>query len=203
MESIVAWSTDRNNVIARGPAYYNRIASRKVAQSAGNGVEAEMQIVPFTSERASETASLISRALRAGNVQDYGTDRIERIEREHSAAALLQLAEKRDILLALSGGLVLGTASLQRKWIYAVFVDPRHHGQGVGRALLQELERIAGQRGIQRLGVYSSRSGVGFYQQLGFTVEVAIDSEEHGPLTEMSKLLSARRSEVGNCETPS
>jgi ribosomal protein S18 acetylase RimI-like enzyme len=149
-----------------------------------------MQIVSFTPEKASETTCLVSRTLRACNLQDYGADRIERIEEEHSADALLKLAQSRDILLAMEAGAVVGTASLQRNWVYAVFVDPQQQGRGVGRALMRELERIAGEKKVRRLGVYSSVSAVGFYQQIGFIVEATIESEEHGRLTEMSKVVS-------------
>jgi GNAT superfamily N-acetyltransferase len=152
-----------------------------------------MQIIPFTPEKALETARLVGGTLRACNVEDYGRDRIERIAEAHSAAALLELAQRRDILLAVEAGVVVGTASLERNWIYAMFVDPQHQGRGIGRSLLQELERIAGARQIQRLGLYSSVSAVGFYKQMGFTVEATLDSEEHGRLTEMSKLVSPAR----------
>jgi GNAT superfamily N-acetyltransferase len=151
-----------------------------------------MQIIPFTPEKALETACLIGGTLRDCNLQDYGRDRIERIAEAHSAAALLKLAQQRDILLAVEAGVVVGTASLERNWIYAMFVDPQHQGRGIARSLLQELERIAGERQIQRLGLYSSISAVGFYEQLGFAVEATIDSEEHGRLTEMSKFVLNR-----------
>ena len=149
-----------------------------------------MQLVKFTPEHADELAQLIGRTLRLCNTEDYGTERIESMIARHTAAALLELSRRRCILLALDGSRIIATASLERNWVYAVFVDRDRQRNGVGKRLMQELEKIACESTISRLGVYSSLSAVKFYERVGFAIEATTDTAEHGRAVEMSKALA-------------
>jgi GNAT superfamily N-acetyltransferase len=149
-----------------------------------------MQLVKFTAEHADELAQLISRTLRLCNTQDYGAERIEAMIARHTATGLLELNRRRCILLAREGGRIIGTASLERNWVYAVFVDPDRQRHGVGTFLMQELEKIARDSAISRLGVYSSVSAVKFYERVGFAIEAKTDTAEHGRAVELSKALA-------------
>jgi GNAT superfamily N-acetyltransferase len=149
-----------------------------------------MQVVEFTPEHADELAQLISRTLRLCHTQDYGAERIEAMVARHTATALLELSRRRCILLALDGSRIIGTASLERNWIYAVFVDPDLQRHGVGTRLMQELEKRARESAFSRLGVYSSVSAVQFYERVGFAIEETTDTAEHGRAVEMSKSLA-------------
>ena len=146
-----------------------------------------MQLVKFTAEHADELDQLIRRTLRFCNTQDYSAERIETIIARHSATALLELSRRRYILLARHGSRIIGTASLPRNWDYAVFVDADRQRHGVGTLLMQELEKIARDSAISRLGVYSSVSAVKFYERVGFSIEATTHTAEHGRAVEMSK----------------
>jgi GNAT superfamily N-acetyltransferase len=127
-----------------------------------------MRIAPFSLDDADELAQLIRRTLQACNFEDYGRERVEEIAGKHSAAALIELSRRRQIVLCVGGARVVGTAALERNWIYAVFVAPEHQRAGIGTQLLQEIERIALEGHVTRLGVYSSVSTVSVYQRIGF-----------------------------------
>ena len=90
-----------------------------------------------------------------------------------------KLAVDRELfLVAEDSGRIIGTAmggyDGHRGWIYSVAVDSSARRQGVGRALLQALERLLGKRGCLKvnLQVRASNAGVvDFYRRLGYTVE--------------------------------
>lgn len=71
-------------------------------------------------------------------------------------------------------GEVVGTGMLDlgKAEINAIFVHPVHMGQGVGRGLLQQLETIAIDQGLQSLALQSTLNAVGFYRRLGYEGEV-------------------------------
>ena len=57
------------------------------------------------------------------------------------------------------------------RWLYIrhLWVEPTHRGRGLGRRLMAEAERLAGQRGC--VGIYIDtfdRAAAAFYEALGF-----------------------------------
>ncbi len=91
---------------------------------------------------------------------------------EHDATA-------RHLLASDAAGKPIGTARmLADGHIGRMAVLPSWRGRGVGSALLQELLRIAEQRGYERVFLHAQCSAEGFYRKLGFTPvgEVFIDA---------------------------
>lgn len=52
--------------------------------------------------------------------------------------------------------------------IDAIFVDPAHMGQGLGRAMLAHLERLARAAGLERIHLDATLNAVAFYRTCGF-----------------------------------
>ncbi|RUW66443.1 GNAT family N-acetyltransferase, partial [Mesorhizobium sp. M1E.F.Ca.ET.063.01.1.1] len=67
---------------------------------------------------------LIVAALRETNARDYSPEIIARVERSFSPSAMLQLFKQRQVLVAIVGNRIVGTASLDRAMVRSVFVDP-------------------------------------------------------------------------------
>lgn len=77
---------------------------------------------------------------------------------QYMPAAELWLAER--------GGVILGFIALLDQYVGALFVDPDHHGGGIGRALIDHGRAL---KGTLELEVYALNEGaLGFYQRLGF-----------------------------------
>ena len=61
-----------------------------------------------------------------------------------------------------------------RGWIYSLAVDATHRRQGVGRALVRQMEFLLRQRGCLKLNLQvraSNAAVIDFYEELGFEVE--------------------------------
>ncbi|WP_299005093.1 GNAT family N-acetyltransferase [uncultured Shewanella sp.] len=81
-----------------------------------------------------------------------------------------------DILVTLKAivyeekGQVLGFGFIDsdKQSLESVFVDPSHHGKGIGKALALALQQQAINAGITRLSLSASLNAVPFYKRLGF-----------------------------------
>ena len=76
--------------------------------------------------------------------------------------------KRRDIYVIVDGDRILGTASLENNNVFSVFVNTTYHGKGIGQRLMEHIERVAKNRGIDRLKLPSSLTAVGFYRKLGY-----------------------------------
>lgn len=110
----------------------------------------------------------------AGN---YSADIIQRVEPSFSPPAVRELIRGRKVFVAGIAGRVVGTASLDGGVVRTVFVDPDAQRQGVGRRLMDEVERFARETGLKVLTVLSSITAEALYARLGFK---AVRDSYHG-----------------------
>lgn len=129
--------------------------------------------------RESEAASIsavILAALRTTNAKDSASV-IERVELNFSPGAMLVFLAQRKVFVAVADDHLVGTASLDGSVVRSVFVTPDAQGQGVGRQLMNELERSAREMGVASLSVPSTVTAERFYSKLGFR---AVRDSYHG-----------------------
>jgi GNAT superfamily N-acetyltransferase len=146
----------------------------------GAKVMSDLTNLEICSARATHVrgiSAVIVEALRATNARDYAPDIIERVAGNFSPARIQELLAKRDVVVALLGARVVGTASLDGDVVRTVFVAPDVQSRGVGRKLMHELEGRARARGVTMLSVPSSITAERFYARLGF---VAVRDSYHG-----------------------
>lgn len=119
-----------------------------------------------------EDAPAISRTiittLCESNAQDYSPDIIDQVVQSFSPLAILHLLTERQVLVATIGGHVVATASLDQDVVRSVFVDTSHQGKGIGKHLMERIQSMALDAGLNRLRVPSSITAEGFYASLGF-----------------------------------
>ena len=110
--------------------------------------------------------------------------------------SLCELAKERAIFVAVEGNAIVGTASLGRDQVHAVFVHPARQGRGIGRRLMEAAESEARARGERRLILYASVSAVPFYEAGGWrTVREHHDGDTR--LVVMTKSLGEQRARPG------
>jgi GNAT superfamily N-acetyltransferase len=109
--------------------------------------------------------------------------------RYFSPQTVLELSQKRQMLVAIDDSKIVGTGSLQNDTVYSLFVDPDQIGKGVGKQLMQELEELAKNNHVTLLKVPSSLTAIGFYTRLGFVKEKEVLSEGSDLTIEMTKKL--------------
>lgn len=129
----------------------------------------ECSIRTARDDDASAISQVVLSALRETNAKDYTPEIIARLEEKFCPKAIKDRMSGRKVFVALVGGRVIGTASLEDKMVRSVFVDPSAQGRGIGKQLIAEVERAAREAGITALTVPSSVTAEQFYAKLGFS----------------------------------
>jgi N-acetylglutamate synthase-like GNAT family acetyltransferase len=134
-------------------------------------------IRPAQAGDAADISRVIIRALRETNAKDYTPDIIARVELSFSSAAVERLIDQREVFVAEMDNRVVGTASLDGQALRTMFVLPDVQGRGIGRLLVQRIERVARERQLAILTVPATVTAEAFYARLGFT---AVREAYHG-----------------------
>ena len=134
-------------------------------------------IRPAQAGDAADISRVIIRALRETNAKDYTPDIIARFELSFSSAAVERLIDQREVFVAEMDNRVVGTASLDGQTLRTMFVLPDVQGRGIGRLLVQRIERVARERQLAILTVPATVTAEAFYARLGFT---AVREAYHG-----------------------
>ena len=144
-------------------------------------------IRPAREDDAADISGVILRALRETNAKDYTDAIIARVERSFRPDAVRELIGKRTVFVATVGERIVGTASLDGSVVRTVFVAPDVQGRGIGKLLMDEIERSARERSIAALTVSSSVTAETFYAGLGFrTLRDSYFGEERTIIMERS-----------------
>ena len=128
---------------------------------------------PFLPEDAPMLAEIFRAAIAELTSDDYSE-----AQQEAWASAAEDVGEfGKDLasqltLIATMEGSPIGFASLEGKdKIGMLYVHPAVAGQGVGRMLVDALEKLAGSRGVGRLKVDASDSARGFFEKRGYVAQ--------------------------------
>lgn len=99
----------------------------------------------------------------------------------HDAAKSLKqkLSHDRELILVATieqeiVGAVMGGFDGHRGWIYSLAVDAAYRRQGIGAALVRQMETLLRKRGCLKLNLQARASNaqvIAFYEELGFEIE--------------------------------
>lgn len=112
-------------------------------------------------------------------------------ERQRAVYTVMLESAGYELLCAEMEGAIIGFASLSIQhnfwqeghilYITTMIVDERHRGQGIGTALVREIEKIAGERGCKRIELESAfhrTEAHAFYEKMGFEKRAYFYSRE-------------------------
>lgn len=106
---------------------------------------------------------------------------------------ILKVAQDGHIVVAEMQGKIVGTGSIMGDAILRVFVDPAHQREGLGRMIMNELERQAATNGAEMLRLRALANARRFYESLGYLSVakgfVEVDNGRHLEYLEMVKSL--------------
>ncbi|MHB8962940.1 MAG: GNAT family N-acetyltransferase [Saccharofermentanales bacterium] len=156
------------------------------------------ELKSFDESDASDISALICRNFNEVSIRDYPAEEIRLLCERHTKEHILRLSRERVFLVAFDAGLIVGAAALLEGpdgfppgygLVTTVFVLPEYHGKGVGKLLMESIECMARESGIEVLALESSITAHGFYHTLGFTDEVCTARKVADDLFYMEKLL--------------
>jgi GNAT superfamily N-acetyltransferase len=153
---------------------------------------------PYESRDAEAVSALIRRTIRITNSADYAMDRLERLIEYFTPSRIDELNQERYCVVVDRDGEIVGTAGLEGNELVTFFVAPDLQREGIGSALLRQVEQFARTSGIAELHVGSSLAGAPFYEARGYRPTGEVSEGTAGPHIEMRKTLPPIQDVTGN-----
>jgi len=136
-----------------------------------------IEIKEYNDIYANEMSNIIIQNLLEINSKDYGLEYVQNSAKEFTPNEITKNFPKRTkVFVALENGIVVGTAGIDKSWynddgefwILTVFVDIKHHKQGIGKLLIKEIEKFALTIPAKKLVIPASIYAAEFYHKLGY-----------------------------------
>lgn len=134
-------------------------------------------IKEYEDQYAESISKIVTQNLFEINSKDYGMEYIKNTAEKFTISEIQKNFPKRTkVFVALENDNVVGTAGIDKSWynadgeywILTVFVDISHHKKGIGRMLIEEIEKYAKQINAKKLVIPASIAGCEFYRKLGY-----------------------------------
>ncbi len=153
-----------------------------------------MEIRPFKPEDAEETAQVIAKTLRESNSRDYSKQFIESNISSHSSDELIKASKQRHMYVICDRDCIIGTGGIAGYWgshtesiLLTIFVLPEYQGKGLGRKLIETLEKDEYFLRAKRIEIPASLTAVGFYRKMGYDYKNANAEPEDGLMYRLEK----------------
>ena len=134
-----------------------------------------MEIRRFKPEDAEETAKLVAKTLKACNSKDYSEQDIEFNIRSHTAKVLTERASRSHMYVVCDNERIVGCGAIAGYWgsttesiLLTIFVLPEYQGQGIGRSIIETLEKDEYFLRADRIEIPASITAVDFYRKMGY-----------------------------------
>ena len=134
-----------------------------------------MRIRRFTEQDAPAVSDLIVTTLRVSNTKDYPPDMMEELVLHMQPVDILQRASRAHFYVAEEEGRIIGCGAIGAYWgkenesiLLTIFVLPECQGRGVGRKIVETLERDEYALRAKRIEIPASITGLPFYRKMGY-----------------------------------
>ncbi len=131
----------------------------------------KVEIRVITENELVQAAELVWRVFCQFEAPDYSPRGVDTFRAFVEPAALAKAIQSGEIHLYgyYDGKALLGVAGTRgHGHLCLLFVEPKHHRQGIAKALVEELTHLARQYGAEVLTVHSSPFAVEAYHKMGF-----------------------------------
>ena len=147
-----------------------------------------MNIRRFKEEEAKEVSDLLRKTIRISNTKDYPLQLMELLIETETPEHVLERASWTHFYVAEDEGKIVGCGAIGPFWgkedesgLFTIFVLPEYQGKGVGRAIIETLEKDEYFLRAKRIEIPSSITGCQFYRKFGYDYKngIAEVDEEH------------------------
>ena len=124
---------------------------------------------------AQAVSDLIITTIRISNVGDYPADLMEELVKTQTPEHILQRASWTHFYVAEDEDAIIGCGAIGPYWgkedessLFSIFVHPDYQGKGIGRAIVETLEKDEYALRARRIEIPASITGLPFYQRMGY-----------------------------------
>ena len=153
-----------------------------------------MTIRRFEPADAQAVSEVIVTTLRVSNTKDYPPDMMEELILHMQPGDILKRASWTHFYVAEEEGRIIGCGAIGPYWgkedessLFTIFVLPAYQGRGIGRRIVETLERDEYGLRAKRIEIPASITGLPFYRKLGYAFKNGCDQLDEEKLYRLEK----------------
>jgi GNAT superfamily N-acetyltransferase len=153
-----------------------------------------MTVRRFLPKDSKEVSDLIIKTLREVSIKDYSAEYIENLIQRMQPENILKRAEHTHFYVVCAVDRIVGCGAIGPFWgktdessFFTVFVLPDHQGRGIGRKIIETLEKDEYYLCAKRIEIPASITAVPFYIKMGYTYKNGIDVPDGEGLLRLEK----------------
>lgn len=143
----------------------------------------------FKESDAENVSHLVQRNMLEINSKDYGLEATTKLAGQYNAEKILQIASYAHMYVFEWKEQIVGVGAISSFWgseaesiLLTIFVLPELHGKGIGRTIIDTLEKDELFTRAERIEIPASITGVEFYRKFGYDYKNGVrelDDEGH------------------------
>lgn len=153
-----------------------------------------MIIRRFTENDADKVSTMIIRTEKITNSKDYSEEWINALEKRAQPSDILERASWTHFYVVEDNNTIIGCGAIGPYWgsetessLFTIFVMPEYQGIGIGRKIIETLERDEYFLKAKRVEVPASITAVNFYRKLGYDYKNGVDRPDEEQIYRLEK----------------
>lgn len=154
-----------------------------------------MNIRRFKTDDAEAVSALVIKTITISNTKDYPADLMEELVKSQQPENILERAGWTHFYVVENNETIIGCGSIGPFWgkedesgLFTIFVLPEYQGKGVGRLIMETLEKDEYFLRAKRIEIPSSITGCQFYRKFGYDYKNGIAELDDERLYRLEKL---------------
>ena len=148
----------------------------------------------FRNSDADEVSKLIIKTLRTTNSKDYSAEYIENDVKIFTPEGVIKRASWTHFYVVCYRDTIVGCGAIGSYWgkedessLFTIFVLPEYQGRGIGRKIIETLEKDEYFLRAKRVEIPASITACEFYKKMGYTYKNGIDVVDEEQLFRLEK----------------
>ena len=149
----------------------------------------------FKNGDAEAVSQLIRTTMSISNIKDYSAEQIEALIETETPEHVLQRAGWTHFYVVQDEEAIVGSGAIGPYWgredescLFTIFVLPEYQGKGVGRLIMETLEKDEFFLRARRIEIPASITGVPFYRRMGYHYKDGVGEPDDEQLIRMEKI---------------
>ncbi len=147
-----------------------------------------MLIRKFRKHDAERLASLIVQNLKTVTIKDYPKNAVDTLIKHNTPQLLIEKSKNGIVIVAEMDKKIVGTACLFDDRVGNVLVDKNMHGKGIGKSLMDRIEKIALDNNNEKIFTLASISAENFYKKMGYKKKEIVEPNIDGTKVKMIRM---------------
>ena len=148
----------------------------------------------FQESDADAVSELIIKTLRTTNIKDYSSEYIENDVKIFTPEGVIKRAGWTHFYVICDKDVIVGCGAIGPYWgkkdessLFTIFVLPEYQGRGIGRKIIETLEKDEFFLRAKRVEIPASITACEFYKKMGYTYKNGIDAVDEEQLFRLEK----------------